>query len=159
MAWIETIDPTKASGRTKEVFDRIEKERGHIANVFRAEGAEPDVLHHQVEMYVNLMMGPGPLSRKEREMVAVVVSAANRCAYGAVHHSEALESVEKDPTALTKVLEEYLSKHESPRNKALLAYAAKLAPSMSKDQIILINLSGRGDKDMHTVAAREGIEI
>ncbi|MEN8178552.1 MAG: tryptophan synthase subunit beta [Pseudomonadota bacterium] len=40
-----------------------------------------------------------------------------------------------------------------------LAYAAKLAQSLAQDQIILVNLSGRGDKDMHTVAAREGIEI
>ncbi|MFI0375196.1 MAG: tryptophan synthase subunit beta, partial [Candidatus Thiodiazotropha sp.] len=40
-----------------------------------------------------------------------------------------------------------------------LAYAAKLATTMSPDQIILVNLSGRGDKDMHTVAAREGIQL
>ena len=40
-----------------------------------------------------------------------------------------------------------------------LAYAAKLAPTMGADQIILVNLSGRGDKDMHTVAAREGIRV
>jgi tryptophan synthase beta chain len=40
-----------------------------------------------------------------------------------------------------------------------LAYAAQLAPSMSPDQSILINLSGRGDKDMHTVAALDGITI
>ena len=40
-----------------------------------------------------------------------------------------------------------------------LAYTAKLAPTMAKDQMILVNLSGRGDKDMHTVAARDGIEI
>jgi tryptophan synthase beta chain len=40
-----------------------------------------------------------------------------------------------------------------------LAYAAKLAPTMAQDQSILINLSGRGDKDMHTVAAHEGIVI
>jgi tryptophan synthase beta chain len=40
-----------------------------------------------------------------------------------------------------------------------LAYAAKLAPTMAKDRAILVNLSGRGDKDMHTVAAREGIEL
>ena len=40
-----------------------------------------------------------------------------------------------------------------------LAYAAKLAPGMEKDQTILINLSGRGDKDMHTVAARDGIRL
>ncbi len=38
-----------------------------------------------------------------------------------------------------------------------LAHAAKLAASMDKDQIVLVNLSGRGDKDMHTVAARDGI--
>ena len=37
-----------------------------------------------------------------------------------------------------------------------LAYAAKLAPTLPKDQIILVNLSGRGDKDMHTVALRAG---
>jgi tryptophan synthase beta chain len=37
-----------------------------------------------------------------------------------------------------------------------LAYAAKLAPTLPADQIILVNLSGRGDKDMHTVAQRAG---
>ena len=40
-----------------------------------------------------------------------------------------------------------------------LAHAMKLAPQMDKDQIIVVNLSGRGDKDMHTVAAKEGIEL
>jgi tryptophan synthase beta chain len=40
-----------------------------------------------------------------------------------------------------------------------VAYAAKLAPTLRKDQLVLINLSGRGDKDMHTVAAQEGIRL
>ena len=40
-----------------------------------------------------------------------------------------------------------------------LAYAAKLAPQLGADKIMVINLSGRGDKDIHTVAAREGIEV
>jgi len=40
-----------------------------------------------------------------------------------------------------------------------LAYATKLAPTLSPDQVILINLSGRGDKDMATVAERSGIEL
>ena len=39
-----------------------------------------------------------------------------------------------------------------------LAYAAKLAPTLPKDKLILVNLSGRGDKDMHTVAQRAGIQ-
>ena len=40
-----------------------------------------------------------------------------------------------------------------------LAHAAKIAPEMSKDKILLVNLSGRGDKDMHTVAERSGIQF
>ena len=40
-----------------------------------------------------------------------------------------------------------------------LAYAAKMAPRMKKDQILLVNLSGRGDKDMHTVAEKSGIKL
>jgi tryptophan synthase beta chain len=40
-----------------------------------------------------------------------------------------------------------------------LAYAAKLAPTLPKDQLILVNLSGRGDKDMHTVAERMGLDF
>jgi tryptophan synthase beta chain len=40
-----------------------------------------------------------------------------------------------------------------------IAYAMKIAPTMSKDTILLVNLSGRGDKDMHTVAQRSGIEL
>jgi tryptophan synthase beta chain len=40
-----------------------------------------------------------------------------------------------------------------------VAYAAKIAPDLPKDAILLVNLSGRGDKDMHTVAERSGIEF
>jgi tryptophan synthase beta chain len=40
-----------------------------------------------------------------------------------------------------------------------LAYAGKLAPSLARDAILLVNLSGRGDKDMHTVADKSGIRF
>jgi len=40
-----------------------------------------------------------------------------------------------------------------------LAHAAKIAPGMAKDTILLVNLSGRGDKDMHTVAEKSGIQF
>jgi tryptophan synthase beta chain len=40
-----------------------------------------------------------------------------------------------------------------------LAYASKIAPRLPKDQILLVNLSGRGDKDMHTVAEKSGIKL
>ena len=40
-----------------------------------------------------------------------------------------------------------------------LAYAARLAPTLPADRIVLVNLSGRGDKDMHTVAQRAGLQF
>jgi tryptophan synthase beta chain len=40
-----------------------------------------------------------------------------------------------------------------------LAYAAKLAPTLPEDKVLLVNLSGRGDKDMHTVAEKSGIQF
>jgi len=151
MAWTKTADIGKAKGRTKEVYERILKERGHLANIFLAQGSDPEVLDHHLDMYVELMLGPGPLSRDEREMIAVIVSAANGCAYGAVHHSEALETVEKDSAALHKLLKEYLGKHESPRNKALLAYAAKLTldpKAITKDDIKDLKDAGLKDEEI-----------
>ena len=45
------------------------------------------------------------------------------------------------------------------RRAELVAYAARIAPSLPRDKIVIVNLSGRGDKDMHTVAERSGIEL
>ncbi len=74
-----------------------------------------------------------------------------RAQYVAITDEEALDAFH----ALTKI-EGIIPALESSH---ALAYAAKLAPAMESDKIILVNLSGRGDKDMHTVAALGGIEI
>jgi len=151
MAWIRTMSRNGASGKTKKVYDRILKERKHLANIFVAQGLEPEVLEDHLNLYVHLMIGPGPLSREEREMIAVVVSAANRSAYGAIHHSEALESVEKDPNALYNLLKEFTTKHESPRAKTLLAYAAKLTldpKDITKDDINDLKDVGLTDEEI-----------
>lgn len=74
-----------------------------------------------------------------------------RVEYDAVTDTEALEAFH----TLTKV-EGIIPALESSH---ALAYAVKLASSMSPQKTILVNLSGRGDKDMHTVAALEGIKL
>ncbi len=76
---------------------------------------------------------------------------SGRANYVAVTDDEALAAFH-DLTRTEGIIPALESSHA-------LAYAKKLAPQMAKDQTILINLSGRGDKDMHTVAAREGIKI
>ncbi|MES9813516.1 MAG: tryptophan synthase subunit beta [Candidatus Thiodiazotropha sp.] len=76
---------------------------------------------------------------------------SGRANYVAVTDDQALAAFH-DLTRIEGIIPALESSHA-------LAYAAKLATTMSPDQIILVNLSGRGDKDMHTVAAREGIQL
>ena len=76
---------------------------------------------------------------------------SGRAEYVAVTDEEALQAFH-DLCRLEGIIPALESCHA-------LAYAAKMAPRMKQDQILLINLSGRGDKDMHTVAQRSGIKL
>ena len=76
---------------------------------------------------------------------------SGRAEYVAVTDDEALEAFHK-LCRLEGIIPALESSHA-------LAYAAKLAPRMRKDQILLVNLSGRGDKDMHTVAEKSGLNF
>ncbi len=76
---------------------------------------------------------------------------SGRAEYVAVTDDEALEAFH-NLCRLEGIIPALESSHA-------LAYAAKMAPRMKKDQILLINLSGRGDKDMHTVAEKSGIKF
>jgi tryptophan synthase beta chain len=76
---------------------------------------------------------------------------SGRANYVSVNDDEALQGFH-DLTRIEGILPALESSHA-------LAYATKLAPTMDKDQIIVINLSGRGDKDIHTVATHEGITL
>jgi tryptophan synthase beta chain len=74
-----------------------------------------------------------------------------RASYVAVTDDQALQAFH-DLTRIEGIIPALESSHA-------LAYAAELARQMTPDQLLVVNLSGRGDKDMHTVAAREGIQI
>ncbi|WP_022949612.1 tryptophan synthase subunit beta [Methylohalobius crimeensis] len=76
---------------------------------------------------------------------------SGRADYVSITDEEALEAFHR-VTRVEGILPALESSHA-------LAYAMKLAPRMDKDQTIVVNLSGRGDKDIHTVAAREGLEL
>ncbi len=74
---------------------------------------------------------------------------SGRASYVAITDNEAMQAFH-DLTRIEGIMPALEPSHA-------LAYATKLAPTMKKDAIIIVNLSGRGDKDMHTVAAREGV--
>ena len=74
-----------------------------------------------------------------------------RAEYVAITDDEALDAFHKC-CRLEGIIPALESSHA-------LAYAAKIAPTMPRDKLLLVNLSGRGDKDMHTVAERSGIRF
>lgn len=76
---------------------------------------------------------------------------AGRANYVGITDDEALEGFET-LTRLEGIIPALESSHA-------IAYALKLAPTMRKDQIIVVNLSGRGDKDINTIAAMKGISL
>lgn len=76
---------------------------------------------------------------------------SGRATYVAATDQEALQAFH-DLTRFEGIMPALESAHA-------LAYAAKLAPQMEPDKIIVVNLSGRGDKDIHTVAELEGIKV
>lgn len=78
MAWIRMIDEEDAEGRLRELYDRI---GGELDNILRIHSLNPKSLRGHFDVYSHLMRGSSPLSREQREMIAVVVSAANRCHY------------------------------------------------------------------------------
>ncbi len=76
---------------------------------------------------------------------------SGRANYVAATDTEALQAFH-DLTRFEGIMPALESSHA-------LAYAAKLAPAMDKEKIIIVNLSGRGDKDIHTVAGLQGIKV
>jgi len=76
---------------------------------------------------------------------------SGRAEYVAVTDDEALEAFHQ-LCRLEGIIPALESSHA-------LAYAAKMAPRLKKEQILLVNLSGRGDKDMHTVAEKSGLKF
>lgn len=81
MAWIKMIDENVARGRFKKLVNRISGKSGKIDNILKIHSLNPPSLAGHYDLYKTIMYGRSPLSRAQREMIAVVVSAANECHY------------------------------------------------------------------------------
>lgn len=81
MTWIRTVSDAEATGTLKKHFDAAIKRAGRVYHVVRAMSLNPETLRSSMGFYRESMFGDSPLSRAEREMLAVVVSRANDCFY------------------------------------------------------------------------------
>ena len=81
MAWIRIIHEDEAQGELKKLYDRLIEPWGGVDNIMKIHSLNPASLAGHFELYKTLMRGRSALTRVQREMIAVVVSALNRCEY------------------------------------------------------------------------------
>lgn len=81
MPWIKTIAVADATGALKRSYDAAVARAGRVFAIIRAMSLAPPVLDASIEMYRQIMFGKGGLTRRQREMLAVVVSSKNGCHY------------------------------------------------------------------------------
>jgi alkylhydroperoxidase family enzyme len=81
-AWIDVIPEEEASGELAELYEELRSAKtGAVDSVLAVHSLHPETMRDHARLYRTLMHGVGDLSRVEREMIGVVVSAVNRCHY------------------------------------------------------------------------------
>ncbi len=81
MPWIRQIPLESATGQLKEEFDKAIRRAGRVWHIVQVMSLNPPVLKTSIEFYLAIMYGPSPLTRVQRELLAIVVSAELDCHY------------------------------------------------------------------------------
>ncbi|MFQ5743355.1 MAG: carboxymuconolactone decarboxylase family protein [Acidobacteriota bacterium] len=81
MAYIRIVDEEEAEGRLRREYETARRRAGKVFNILKIQSLDPGTLHQTIALYTSVMHGESPLSRAERELLAVVVSQVNHCHY------------------------------------------------------------------------------
>ncbi len=108
------------------LFAKNRERPGFVPNVFQAYSLRPAALRGFIALYDALMAEESGLSKAERELIAVAVSAENHCHYCLVSHGAALRVRSKDAQLADTVAANYRVADLTPRQRAMLDYAVKL---------------------------------
>ncbi len=119
-------DPSELDEDLQAIWRKCVEKLGFVPNVYAAYSLRPQRLRNFMAMYNEIMLSPSGLSKLEREMVAVVVSSANRCYYCLVAHGAAVRALSGDPELGEMMALNYRVAPLDRRQRALLDYAWKL---------------------------------
>jgi uncharacterized peroxidase-related enzyme len=119
-------DPAGLDDDLRVVWDKCVSKLGFVPNVFSAYSLRPERLRSFMRMYNELMLAPSGLSKLEWEMVAVVVSSANRCYYCLVAHGAAVRQLSGDPELGEMMALNYRVAQLDSRQRAMLDFAWKM---------------------------------
>jgi uncharacterized peroxidase-related enzyme len=151
---LQVPDEASLPADIQELFARNREKPGFVPNVFRALSLRPEVLRGFVALYDALMAADGGLSKAEREMIAVAVSAQNACHYCLVSHGAVLRVRAKDARLADTVAANYRAAALTPRQRAMLDYAVKVTRASAEvgdDDLATLRAHGLSDEEIFDV--------
>jgi uncharacterized peroxidase-related enzyme len=153
------LKPVELTAEMAAYFAKCEEKLGFIPNVLKAYAFDMAKLSAFVGMYNDLMLAPSGLSKLEREMIAVAVSAHNRCYYCLVAHGAAVRQLSGDPPLGELMAMNYRAARLSKRERAMLDFAVKLTAEpwlIEEEDRARLRAAGFSDCDIWDIAAVAG---
>ena len=153
---INSIQESEAVGQLSELYSSIAGARGGVSDVLKLHSLLPETLKDHFELYKTLMFGlrETKISRKQLELIAVTVSACNKCTYCIAHHSVPLKQILKNDELLKaiQVVDLTVLKSElDPLDYYFVLFAEKLTLKpyeVSDDDIGKLRGSGCSDEQI-----------
>ena len=140
----------------KAYFAKCEEKLGFVPNVLEAYAFDNEKLKGFIAMVDDLMLADSGISKLEREMIAVAVSAVNHCHYCLTAHGAAVRQRSKDPELGEMIAQNYRAANLPARQVAMLDFAVKLTEHPAKmveaDRQALRD-AGFTDRDIWDIAA------
>jgi uncharacterized peroxidase-related enzyme len=149
--WLRVPDEAELPPEVLELWQPSLEKLGFVPNVLRLYALRPSRLLAWNAHYDEAMKGESTLTKAEREMIAVVVSVANSCAYCIAAHSAALRKLTKDPPLADQIASDHAQADISDRMKRALDYALKLTRSpdtMAEADVQRLRDAGWTDEDV-----------
>ena len=154
-----SLKPAPLTPEMAAYFAKCEEKLGFVPNVLKAYAFDSAKLSAFVAMYNDLMLAPSGLSKLEREMIAVAVSAQNRCYYCLVAHGAAVRQLSGDPVLGELMAMSYRAARLSKRERAMLDFAVKLTGEpwrVEDEDRAALRRAGFSDRDIWDIAAVAG---
>jgi uncharacterized peroxidase-related enzyme len=154
-----TLSPQTLSPDMAAYFAKCEEKLGFVPNVLKAYAFDMAKLSAFVAMYNDLMLAPSGLSKLEREMIAVAVSAQNRCYYCLVAHGAGVRQLSGDPALGELMAMNYRAARLSKRERTMLDFAVKLTAEpwlIEEADREALRRAGFEDRDIWDIAAVAG---
>jgi uncharacterized peroxidase-related enzyme len=134
----------------------VQEKSGFVPNVFLTLAHRPDEFRAFFAYHDALMLKPSGLTKGEKEMIVVATSGANNCVYCVVAHGAILRVYEKNPLLAEQVATNYRKADIPPRQKAMLAFAMKVAlasGTVEEPDFEALRPHGFSDEDIWDIGA------